>query len=261
MLRYTYPIFEKEGESTVLVMENLLLILADPDLPNSARHIWHILFLHKAIGANRGLTIKQIAAIRQALPSNISSALKTLTFLGLVDFKREKNSPKIFYIPRRLLQYEEVEPPQITNLRQKKEVQKIDLSDKEADKLSEKIKVISKDKETFNYFNEAVAREFGESRKLRVFNEKRKRAVKNMLKAFTLDEVKQGIDGFLISRKENDIDYLDLHYVERNFELYLSKGGEFKVQQEKQEETEEEKKARIEARIQAGMRQMQFKEA
>lgn len=84
-------------------------------------------------------------------------------------------------------------------------------------------------KQIFDYFNEQVAINFKPENKLRILTSERERVIKNLLAAFSLEEIKQGILGFLAARKEAinlKENYLDFRYLVKNFESYLAKGTE-----------------------------------
>ena len=99
-------------------------------------------------------------------------------------------------------------------------------------------------RQVFNYFNEQVGKLFKPENKLRLLTDERKRHIEKLLKGFSVDEIKKGINGFLAARKDNTElkeNYLDFRYLVKNFESYLAKGVS-NQSSIRRELTEEEKK-------------------
>lgn len=95
--------------------------------------------------------------------------------------------------------------------------------------------------ETFDLFNQELAKVFGEAKKLKALNDKRKKDIKKILE-LEMDNQKL-FAGFFKHRKDTDNEYLDFQYILRNPELYLNYAltGDKKTPHE----TEEQRRARL----------------
>lgn len=102
-----------------------------------------------------------------------------------------------------------------------------------------KTPINNKVQEVFDLFNQELVKVFGEAKKLKVLNDKRKKDIQKILD-LDLDNQKM-FRGFFLNRKETDNDYLDIHYVLRNPEHYLN----YSASANEKKETEEERRARV----------------
>lgn len=92
-------------------------------------------------------------------------------------------------------------------------------------------------KELFAYFNEQIAKAFGDKRQLRVLTSSRQNEFRKLLKDYSIDEVKAACVGFCKDDYERRQEFLDVKYIARHIDKYLATGSKAKQKQEQSSAT------------------------
>lgn len=220
-----------------VISDDLLDFGFNPSTPDLLTNIIYHFKKQGIFSEDKALTIEEVASLikrKQTYVGTGLATLETLRFLSssekikVSEVNGREYRVKTYYISKQHLVnvgktvlpekvFTRVEPVEVktTTTKPKKEIQ-----------------------ETFDLFNHELVKVFGESKKLKALNDKRKKDIKKILE-LEMDNQKL-FAGFFQHRKDTDNDYLDFQYILRNPELYLSYSGN-----KKRSESEEERRARI----------------
>lgn len=223
--------------------EQILNYLANPETPDIHREIFFTFKEHGVFSEDRGLTIQDAADLMVKDKDYLGIQLGIMASIGFlsksVQIKQSEVNNRKYKLKSYYLSRQHLSPVSQTALSEKvfTKVEPVTCEIKATK--SKKAPINSKIQEVFDLFNQELIKVFGEAKKLKVLNDKRKKDIQKILD-LDLDNQKM-FRGFFVNRKETDNNYLDIHYVLRNPEHYLNYSGSTNDKKE----TEEERRAKI----------------
>ncbi len=208
----------KGGKAVAMTME-IVNYLAHPYVNTTHRTVIGALLKVGVYDETSALGIDEITKLAAYSDRDyVGKALNALTVERIVIQFRAKDRRKKFYLNRDFSS--PISPTALPEMVFKK-VEPVACEAK-VTKPKEK-KPSGKIQETFDLFNEELVKVLGETKKLKVLNDKRKKDVQKLID-LNLD-LRAMFKGFFLDRKELENDHIDFHYILRNPERYLHKGS------------------------------------
>ena len=200
-----------KGERAVVMTMQIIEHMANPHVNTTNRTVIGALLKSGIFDREVALGIDEITELAAYSDRDyVGKALNALTVDQVVIQFRDEKRRKKFYLNRQFSSpvgqtmlpekvFTKIEPVEVktTTTKPKKEIQ-----------------------ETFDLFNQELAKVFGEAKKLKALNDKRKKDIKKILE-LEMDNQKL-FAGFFKHREDSDNEYLDFQYILRNPELYLN---------------------------------------